>query len=125
MTMIQPNSLHWNMTNATEDRIVYLCAMRNLKAYCKKGFCDFFLAALKFSDLPPTMARRMLAPYKDIKPTHVDWNDYDSAHVFLRTFIFKLTEAYHTKFNQVAFNEAWNEFSQYLTAGKNAFLVRT
>ena len=49
----------------------------------------------------------------------VDWNDYDSTHVFLRTFIFKLTEAYHTKFNQVAFNEAWNEFSQYLTAGRN------
>ena len=117
--MIQANNIHWNRTNATDDRVVYLCAMRSLKDYAKRGFCDFYLAAMKFTDLPQTLAIRMLAPYKDIKPTHVDWNDYDSAHVFLRTFIFKLTEAYHTKFNQVAFNEAWNEFSQYIVSGRN------
>lgn len=116
--MIQANNIHWNRTNATDDRVAYLCAMRNLKEYAKRGFCDFLLAALKFSDQPPTMAKRMLWPYKDIKPTYVDWNDYDSAHIFLRTFIAKLCEAYHTKFNSVAFNEAWNEFSQYLIKRK-------
>ncbi|MBO6030758.1 MAG: hypothetical protein J6Q22_04735 [Prevotella sp.] len=118
-TKIQANSIHWNKTNTTDDKMAYLCCMRNLKEYAKRGFCDFYLAALKYSDYPSTLALRVLAPYKHIKPTYVDWNDYDSAHVFLRTFIFKLTEAYHTKFNQVAFNEAWNEFSQYLTAGRS------
>ena len=116
--MIQTNSIHWNMTTATDDRVVYLCVMRNLKVYCKRGFCDFLLAALKFSDLPATMAKRMLSPYKDIKPFFVDWNDYDSAHIFLRGFISTLCEAYSVKFNSVAFNEAWNEFSQYLTKRK-------
>ena len=116
--MIQANSIHWNMTSATDDRVVYLCVMRNLKDYCKKGYCDFLLAALKFSDLPATMAKRMLSPYKVVKPFFVDWNDYDSAHIFLSTFIFKLTEAYQAKFNNVAFNEAWNEFSQYITKGQ-------
>lgn len=117
--MLKPNSIHWNKTTSTDDRVVYLCAMRNLKDYCKRGFCDFVLAALRFTDYPSTMAHRVLAPYKDIKPAYVDWHDYDSAHIFLRTFIARLCEVYHTRFNNVAFNEAWNEFSQYLVSGRN------
>ena len=79
--MIRPNSIHWNMTASTDDRVVYLSVMRNLKTYCRKGFCDFFLAAYRFSDYPASLAKRMIKPYRHVPPFIFDWNDEESVHI--------------------------------------------
>ena len=110
--MIRPNSIHWNMTASTADRVVYLSVMRNLKTYCKKGFCDFCLAAYRFSDYPKSFAKRMIKPYRHVPPFIFDWNDEESVHNFLLQFIKLLTLVYHTRFNETAFRQAYEEFAQ-------------
>lgn len=112
------NSLHWNMTTSTDDRVVYLCAMRNLKVYCKKGFCDFYLAAYRFSDYPKSLALRMLKPFRSIPPMTFDWNDREGVYDFLFKFFVFLTKVYHTKLNRNDFESAFEEFSQYLLGAK-------
>ena len=110
--MIRPNSIRWNMTASTDDRVVYLSVMRNLKTYCRKGFCDFFLAAYRFSDYPASLAKRMIKPYRHVPPFIFDWNDEESVHNFLVQFIKLLTLVYHTRFNETAFKQAYEEFAQ-------------
>lgn len=98
--------------------MVYLCAMRNLKEYCKKGYCDFMLAACRFSDYPQSLALRMLRPYRNMAPFCFDWNNREEVYDFLLRFIRQITIVYHTRFNAHAFESAFEEFSQYLIARK-------
>ena len=110
--MPKPNSFHWNMTQSTDDRVVYLCVMRNLREYCKKGYCDFFLAAYRFSDYPPTLALRMLKPYRNMQPFKFSWEDHQSRYDFVLQFIMMLARVYHSRFNRNAFDLAYEEFNQ-------------
>ena len=114
-----PNSLHWNMTSSTDDRMVYLSAMRHLREYCKKGYCDFMFAAYRFSDFPQTLAMRVLKPYRHVKPFVFDWGDKESVRIFLIKFFTLLTQAYHTRFNEYAFNEAFEEFASQMSHVSN------
>ena len=114
--------MNWKTTSSTDERYVYLTVMRDLKQYCAKGYCEIEICFYHFVILPRSFVKRRmkeLAPARFKKHLTVDWADRDSVLAFYRLFITLLCQLNSLEFNPDAFDEAFSEFSQYLTKGKN------
>ena len=115
--------MNWKTTGSTDERYVYLTVMRDLKQYCAKGYCEIEICFYHFVTLPQSYVKRRMA---EIAPTRfkkhftIDWQDRDSVLRFYRLFITLLCQLNSLVLNLNAFDEAFSEFSQYLTKGKNA-----
>ena len=119
MIMIEMN---WKTTGSTDERYVYLTVMRDLKQYCAKGYCEIEICFYHFVTLPQCFVKRRmreLAPARFRRHLTVDWLDIDSVLAFYRLFITLLCQLNSLELDSDAFDEAFSEFSQYLTKGKN------
>lgn len=111
------NKLNWISTTSSDDKYLYLTIMRDLKDYCARGYCEVDIALYHFIELPQSLIKRILptlASAKLVKHFIIDWADYDSVHRFYRMMIAIIVELNHVNFNTNAFNDAINEFTQYL-----------
>ena len=118
MMMIQKNPLNWKTTSSKDSRMLYLTIMRNIKEYCAKGYCEVSVTFCNFVELPHSLICRILtnmnlSPYD--MHIIVNWSDYDSVHTFYRRFISMLCQLNGESFDSKAFNEAIDEFTQYIT----------
>lgn len=114
--------MNWKTTGSTDERYVYLTVMRDLKQYCAKGYCEIEICFYHFVTLPRSYVKRRmkeLAPTRFKKHLTVDWQSKDSVLRFCRLFITLLCQLNSLAFDSNAFDEAFSEFSQYLTKGKN------
>ena len=115
------NQLNWNTTKSNEPRYLYLTIMRDLRQYCERGYCETEICLYHFVALPNSLIKRLMGnlPYK-LKIAHliIDWSDYTSVHRFMRLMIAMVSHINNCPLDSKAFNEAFEEFSQYITKGK-------
>jgi hypothetical protein len=113
------NKLNWTTTGATTDKALYLCIMRDLKAYCAKGYCEVAVAVCHFVELPNTFIRRELARMGKAEDTFtVDWESASSVYVFLHSFISIVVGLNVCFFSKSDFEAAYWEFTQYIHKNK-------
>ena len=111
------NKLNWNTTQSNDDRYLYLTIMRDLKQYCARGYCEVEITLYRFVALPQSYIKRILPTLTSaeiIGHVIVDWACYESVHRFLRMMTAIVVEMNHVAFDQKAFNDAIEEFTQYL-----------
>lgn len=110
------NKLNWITTESQDDRYLYLTVMRDLKDYCKKGYCEVDITLYRFCGLPNAYIKRMLHVI-NIRNTNqliIEWDKTCSVHRLMRIFITILCEVNSLHLNPKAFNEAIEEFCQYI-----------
>lgn len=104
------NNLNWLNAPETDDVHLYLRVMRDLKSYCKRGYCEIDIAIINFVQLPKTLILRMLPTLvssRVAKRFVIDWNDRESMHRFFRVMLAIICELNHQQFNNKAFNDAF------------------
>ena len=115
------NQLNWNTTESHDTRYLYLTMMRDLRKYCERGYCETEICLYHFVALPNSLIKRLLGNLpQNVKTAHViiDWSDYTSVHRFMRLMVAIVSQINNCPFDSKAFNEAFEEFSQYITKGK-------
>lgn len=120
--MIKQNPLCWNTTGVENLKYLYLTIMRDLKAYCAKGYCEVSIVFYRFCSLPNSLIKRELAvlpPALRKERLIVNWEEYESVRYFLTTMVKIASEVNHVKINPEEFAEAFNEFTQYLQKRMN------
>lgn len=101
--------------------MLYLTIMRDIRAYCSKGFMEVSVVFFSFVELPAGLINREVYQMNlSIFERHliVDWGTYDSVHKFFRRFIALVCQLNHEDLDCKAFNDAFEEFIQYLTYNK-------
>lgn len=119
--MNKRNQLNWGTTSTNDYRMLYLTIMRDIRAYCQRGYCELTVCFCHFMALPQSLIVRQLAAMKlSLSERHliVDWSNEASVHVFLRRFVSLLSDYNQEQFHAKEFNEAYEEFTQYLTKNK-------
>ena len=74
-----------------------------------------------FVALPNSLIKRllnMLPQHRRIAHIIIDWNDYASVHRFMRVMVALVSQINNCPIDSKAFNEAFEEFAQYITKGK-------
>ena len=119
---MKKNKLNWRTTQTTDDKMLYLTIMRDVKAYCAKGFCELSIALINFCELPQSLIIR------DIRLMNLSafdqhlivyWSNYNSVHIFFRRFISILCKVNNEPLLSRAFNEAIFEFTQDIRIRNN------
>ena len=112
--MIPKNKLNWTTTEVNNEQALLLRVMRDLHAYCAKGYCEVQVAIMKFCDLPNSLIVRLWrnSPAACQRPKHylIDWADYHSIDKFFRLMLAILCEINHVKVDDANYNSAFNEF---------------
>ncbi len=115
------NRLNWNTTSAQDDKYLYITIMRDIRAYCARGYCDLLITMIRFSDLPsPLVNREFLAlnPKDRVNHIIIDWSNLSSVEAAIMKVMRALHGVNHTTINFAAYNEALNEFTMYLQKQK-------
>jgi hypothetical protein len=115
------NQLNWNTTESHDVRYLYLTIMRDLRKYCERGYCETEICLYHFVALPNSLIKRLLnklPQHRRIAHIIIDWNDYASVHRFMRVMVAIVSQINSCPFDSKAFNEAFEEFAQYITKGK-------
>lgn len=108
-------------TKSNDDRYLYLTIMRDLREYCAKGYCDVEICLFHFLELPASLVKRMLSDSptsKQVGHMIIDWCNSNSVHTFMYKFIKIVTELNHVPMNIVAYDLAFDEFTQYINKKK-------
>ncbi|MCR4914355.1 MAG: hypothetical protein K6A96_01175 [Prevotella sp.] len=115
------NQLNWNTTESHDVRYLYLTIMRDLRKYCERGYCETEICLYHFVALPNSLIKRLLnklPQHRRIAHIIIDWSDYASVHRFMRVMVAIVSQINSSPFDSKAFNEAFEEFAQYITKGK-------
>lgn len=110
------NRLNWGSA-PDDDRLLYLQIMRDLEAYCAKGYCEIEITLFHFVGLPNSLIQRELKNIghcKQVDHFVINWYRYEDVHRFFRFMIEIVCELNHQQFNSKAFNEAVDEKCQKL-----------
>ena len=110
------NKLNWRTTQVDDDRVLYLRIMRDMKEYSKKGYIETVVLLCSFLLLPMTYVRRIYRTAEK-KPREIyvlQWNDKGQVRAFITDIIAYLCALNHQRFNPDAFEEAFEEFTQYI-----------
>lgn len=112
--MIPKNKLNWTTTEVNNEQALLLRIMRDLQAYCAKGYCEIQVAVMHFCELPNTLIARLWhkspAACQQSKHVLIDWADYHSIDKFFRLIIAILCEINHVKVEDANYNSAFSEF---------------
>ncbi len=108
---------YWSTTNTTDNRMLYLTVMRDLKDYCRRGYCDIQICLSRFLVMPQSLLIRLLKTTPAaFKKDHiiVDWADYGSVKAFLDCFFMIITHVTHAQIVRDDYEKAFKEFTQHL-----------
>lgn len=109
------NQLNWRTTNSQVNRYLYLTVMRDMKTYCSKGYCELEIAIMNFVELPNSLIKRelsLIAFMKMHKYMIIDWANRNSIDRFLKAFIKVVSILNHVHFDEKAYNQALELFTQ-------------
>lgn len=112
------NPLNWRTTNSQVNRYLYLTIMRDMKAYCLKGYCELEIAIMNFVELPNSLIKRELSEIAFMrmhKYIIIDWANRNSIDRFLKAFIKIVSMLNHVRFDEKAYNQALDQFTQNLS----------
>lgn len=114
------NELSWKTTSTPDTRMLYLTMMRDIKAYCKRGFCEPEVLICNFVEFPRSYMKRMLRVMPEMTDYRLcelylfSWQDKEAIRRMFIDVIRAVTFINHATFSKAAFDAAFDEFSQYI-----------
>ena len=110
------NKLNWRTTQVNDNRVLYLRIMRDIRDYSKKGYIETIVLLCSFLILPMAYVRRMYrtAEKKPCDYYVFDWNNKSQVRGMLTAMISYICALNHQWFDPTGFEEAFEEFTQYM-----------
>lgn len=118
---MEKNRLNWITTSAKDDKYLYLTIMRDLRAYCGRGYCDVLITLTRFCELPSGLLKReynSLQPLEKKNHIIIDWSNLESVITAIGLFFKAIHGVNHQNINLEAYHEALKEFTMYLQKQK-------